>query len=49
MQVTFELIHGLCFGIEHVSKNDEEMIDESVIILEIGFFRWLIWLGDYDS
>lgn len=48
MNVTFDLINGLCFGIEYVGKNLDEDIDESVIIIEVACFRAIIWTGDFD-
>ena len=47
MTVDFDLINGLVFGIEYVGKDLEAEIDESVIIVEIAVFRFIIGLGDY--
>ena len=48
MNVTFDLINGLCFGIEYVGKNLDEDIDESVIIVEFACLRAIIWTGDFE-
>lgn len=48
MSVTFDMIHGLAFGIEYVGKNLEDEIDETVVIVELGFIRAIIWTGDYE-
>lgn len=48
MNVTFDFINGLCFGIEYIGKDLEEDIDESVIIVELAFVRAIIWTGDYE-
>ena len=48
MNTTFELINGLCFGIEYVGKNLDDEIDESVVIIEFVCFRAIIWTGDYE-
>lgn len=49
MEVTFDLINGLCFGIEYVGKDLDQDIDESVVVVEFAFLRAIIWLGDYDE
>ena len=46
MNITFDLINGLCFGIEYVGKNLD--IDESVVIVEFACFRAIIWIGDNE-
>lgn len=48
MNVTFDLINGLCFGIEYVGKDLDQDIDESVVILEFACLRAIIWTGDFD-
>ena len=48
MDVTFDFINGLCFGIEYVGKNLDDEIDESVIIIEFACVRAIIWTGDYE-
>lgn len=48
MDITFDLINGLQFGIEFIGKDEDEGIDESVIIVDIACFRTIIWTGDYD-
>jgi energy-converting hydrogenase Eha subunit F len=49
MDLTFEVINGLCFGIEYVSKDLDEDLEESVIIIEIACFRWILWMGDCEE
>lgn len=49
MDITFDLINGLAFGIEYVGKDLEQDIDESVIIVEFACVRCIIWTGDYDA
>lgn len=43
-----DVFHGFGLGIEYVGKNLDDDIDESVIIIEIACFRWIIWTGDYE-
>ena len=47
MNITFDLIHGLAFGIEYVSKDLDQEIDESIIIIEFACVRAIFWTGDY--
>jgi hypothetical protein len=49
MYFSFDLINGLCFGIEFVGKDLDDGIDESVIIVEFAFFRMTIWLNDFEE
>ena len=49
MYFSFDLINGLCFGIEFVGKNLDDGIDESVIIVDFAFFRMMIWLNDFEE
>ena len=48
MNITFDFINGLCFGIEYVGKNLNEDIDESVVIVEFACLRAIIWTGDNE-
>ncbi len=48
MDITFDLINGLAFGIEYVGKDTDEGIDESVIIVDLACIRAIIWTGDFD-
>lgn len=49
MSISFHLIHGLSFGIEHVSKDIEEDIFESCIVADFAFVRCIIGVGDFDN
>jgi hypothetical protein len=49
MGLTFEVINGLGFGLEHISKDLEDEIDESVIVVTFLCFRWIIWLNDLEE
>lgn len=48
MSLSVDFIFGLAFGIEFVGKNLADGIDESVVILELGFLRVIIWTGDFE-
>lgn len=49
MDITFDTINGLCFGIEYVPADHEAEIYENVIMVEFACFRWIIWLGEADD
>jgi hypothetical protein len=42
MQVSFDLILGLAFGLEYIQADPEADIEYSCIILDIACFRWVI-------
>jgi hypothetical protein len=46
MGITWELYHGFGLGIEFMEKTPKEDLDESVIVITIGFARMVIWLND---
>lgn len=48
MDVTFETLHGLCFGIEYLAKDESELDSESAIAIHFAIFRLMIWLGDNE-
>lgn len=48
MDVTFEVFNGIGLSIEYVGKDLDDDIDESVVIVEIACFRWIIWTGDHE-
>lgn len=48
MEITFELFNGFALGIEYVSKDRDLGIDESVVIVEVGFLRMILWTGDVE-
>lgn len=48
MDFTFDVFHGLAFGIEYVGKSLEDGVDESVVIIEVLCFRAIIWTGDFE-
>jgi hypothetical protein len=47
MDVTFEMINGLSFGLEYCGKDED--IDESAVILHFACFRAILWLADFDK
>lgn len=49
MEVTFDVFNGFGISIEYVGKDLEEDIDESVVIIELACFRWIIWSGDFEE
>lgn len=49
MDFTLDLINGMVFGIEFVSKNLDRDIDESCVIIEFACLRGILWLGDFDE
>lgn len=54
MTITFDFINGLCFGLQFVSKDTEDLDDpraitESVILIHFAFIECIIWLGDSDE
>lgn len=46
MEITFDIFNGIAFGIEYISKSEEDEIDESVIVVSILCFRAILWLND---
>lgn len=48
MNVTFDLINGLGFGIEYIGKNLEDGIDESAVVVTFAILRCIIWTGDFE-
>lgn len=49
MNISCHLIHGLNFGIEHISKDLEAGIDETCILVDLGLLRLCIGMGDDDE
>ena len=43
MIVTFELISGLCFGVQFISKNDlGDLEDGWYLLIELGIIRIIV-------
>ena len=42
MEVSFDFINGMCFGIEYISADEEGGIPYSCIIVDFACFRWLL-------
>jgi hypothetical protein len=42
MEVTFDVIVGLSFGLEYVAALPEEGIPNSCFIVDFACFRWII-------
>lgn len=49
IDTTYEIVNGLCFGIEFLGKDPEEGIEESAIIVHLAFLRLMIWLCDNED
>ncbi len=49
MDVTMDIFNGFGIGIEYVEKDLDQDIEESVVIIELACFRWIIWTGDYED
>jgi hypothetical protein len=47
MDMTFEVLNGLTFGLEYLGRDED--IDESAVVLHFACFRAILWLGDYDK
>ena len=48
MEITFDVMNGFGIGLEYVGKDLDKDIDESVVILEVACFRWILWLDDFE-
>ena len=49
MDLTFELINGLSFGLEYIGKDADDGIEESAVMATVGPVRCIIWLGDREE
>lgn len=44
MDVTFDVINGLAFGLEYVSPAPEADVPNACVIVDFACFRWIIEL-----
>lgn len=42
MEITFDIINGLCFGIEYVPADADEGLPNPCVIMEFACFRWIL-------
>jgi len=42
MEVTFDIILGLSFGLEYVQAQDEVDVPNPCVIIDFACFRWII-------
>lgn len=42
MELTFDIINGLSFGIEYVSADPEDDLPNSCVIIDFACFRWIL-------
>jgi hypothetical protein len=41
MEVHFDIIHGLSFGIEYIAPSEEADIACPCVVLDVAMFRWV--------
>jgi hypothetical protein len=44
MDITIDMINGLCFGLEFIAADFEEGFEQHSIVLDIACFRTILWI-----